>query len=174
RAGSTTSCRPSSTIRRSPNATRWPRSTRPTSWHASTWHQRPEGRPLVPPPYGTGRRWTGRASLSRGSVRCERCASPAHLAQAGGSREPPPRRVRRLGDPASPLLLRHRRAVDRRATSVGAHHRLGVVARLRDVKAIVLAAGYGRRMRPLTEHTHKTLLEVGGRTVIRWLVDSLL
>src|SRR5262249_10575771 len=39
---------------------------------------------------------------------------------------------------------------------------------------IVLAAGYGRRMRPLTEHTHKTLLEVGGRTVIRWLVDSLL
>jgi len=42
------------------------------------------------------------------------------------------------------------------------------------MKAIILAAGFGRRMRPLTDATHKTLLEVGGRTVIQWIVDALL
>jgi histidinol-phosphate/aromatic aminotransferase/cobyric acid decarboxylase-like protein/choline kinase len=42
------------------------------------------------------------------------------------------------------------------------------------MKAIVLAAGIGKRMRPLTDTTHKTLLEVGGRTVIQWIFDALL
>ena len=41
------------------------------------------------------------------------------------------------------------------------------------MKAIILAAGFGKRMRPFSDHTHKTLLEVGGRTVIQWIVDAL-
>ncbi|HEX4230547.1 MAG TPA: aminotransferase class I/II-fold pyridoxal phosphate-dependent enzyme [Bryobacteraceae bacterium] len=42
------------------------------------------------------------------------------------------------------------------------------------MKAIILAAGFGKRMRPLTDSIHKTMLMVGGRTVIQWIVDSLL
>ncbi len=41
-------------------------------------------------------------------------------------------------------------------------------------KVIILAAGYGRRMRPLTYHTHKTLLKIGQKTVIQRIIDSLL
>ncbi len=41
------------------------------------------------------------------------------------------------------------------------------------MKAIILAAGYGRRMRPLTDDCHKTLLRIGGTTIIERIVDSL-
>jgi histidinol-phosphate/aromatic aminotransferase/cobyric acid decarboxylase-like protein/choline kinase len=41
------------------------------------------------------------------------------------------------------------------------------------VKAIILAAGYARRMRPLSTHRHKTLLEIGGRSIIARIVDGL-
>ena len=34
------------------------------------------------------------------------------------------------------------------------------------MQAIILAAGYGNRMRPLTSSTHKTMLEIAGRSVI--------
>lgn len=34
------------------------------------------------------------------------------------------------------------------------------------MKALVFAAGFGERMRPLTEHTPKPLLEAGGRSLI--------
>jgi histidinol-phosphate/aromatic aminotransferase/cobyric acid decarboxylase-like protein/CTP:molybdopterin cytidylyltransferase MocA len=41
------------------------------------------------------------------------------------------------------------------------------------MKAIILTAGYGRRMRPLTNQTHKTLLSVAGRTIIERIVEGL-
>ncbi|MDY0059938.1 MAG: aminotransferase class I/II-fold pyridoxal phosphate-dependent enzyme [Myxococcota bacterium] len=42
------------------------------------------------------------------------------------------------------------------------------------MKVIILAAGLGRRMQPLTDGCHKTLLTVGGQTVLGRILDSLL
>ena len=41
------------------------------------------------------------------------------------------------------------------------------------MKAIILAAGLGRRMRPLTNTTHKTLLPIAGTTILHRLLGSL-
>ena len=42
------------------------------------------------------------------------------------------------------------------------------------MKALLLAAGYATRLRPLTDATPKPLLPVGGRPMVDWIVDRIL
>ena len=39
--------------------------------------------------------------------------------------------------------------------------------------AIILAAGVARRLAPLTDHTQKSLLPVGGRAILARMLDAL-
>ena len=42
------------------------------------------------------------------------------------------------------------------------------------IKAIILSAGQGRRLLPLTKNSPKCLLSISGRTIIEWQIDALL
>ena len=41
------------------------------------------------------------------------------------------------------------------------------------MKCLILAAGYATRLYPLTENFPKSLLDVGGKTILDWLVDDI-
>ena len=41
------------------------------------------------------------------------------------------------------------------------------------MQAVVLTAGYGRRMRPLSDYRHKALLSIGGTTILGRIMDAL-
>jgi glucose-1-phosphate thymidylyltransferase len=41
------------------------------------------------------------------------------------------------------------------------------------VKALILAAGYATRLRPLTESIPKQLLPIGGRPMVDWILDKI-
>jgi len=43
----------------------------------------------------------------------------------------------------------------------------------RPAKALLLAAGLGTRLRPLTSHTPKCLIEIGGKALLDYWVDAL-
>ena len=42
-----------------------------------------------------------------------------------------------------------------------------------ELQAVILAAGYGRRMRPLSDRCHKALLPMSGTTILGRIMDSL-
>lgn len=42
-----------------------------------------------------------------------------------------------------------------------------------NVTAIILAAGVARRLAPLTDRTQKSLLHVGGRAILAWMLEAL-
>lgn len=41
------------------------------------------------------------------------------------------------------------------------------------MKCIILAAGYATRLYPITENFPKPLLDVGGKTILDWLIDDI-
>ncbi|MEK6853009.1 MAG: sugar phosphate nucleotidyltransferase, partial [Nanoarchaeota archaeon] len=41
------------------------------------------------------------------------------------------------------------------------------------MKAIILVAGYGTRLYPLTINTPKALLEIKGKPIIQYIVDNI-
>ena len=51
--------------------------------------------------------------------------------------------------------------------------RLGALSEVVAPRGLILAAGRGERMRPLTDHCPKPLLQVRGQPLLQWWVDAL-
>ena len=98
---------------------------------------------------GRGRRRDPR----RGDHRASTAAAPASSWPAS-----PPRSSPRRASPTRP----------RRSATVSR-----LLLRDAPVKAVILAAGVARRLAPLTDHTHKCLLPVGGRSLLDRMLDAL-
>lgn len=41
------------------------------------------------------------------------------------------------------------------------------------MKCLILAAGYATRLYPLTQNFPKPLLQVGGKTILDWLIEDI-
>jgi NDP-sugar pyrophosphorylase family protein len=42
-----------------------------------------------------------------------------------------------------------------------------------ELQAVILTAGFGRRMRPLSDRAHKALLPIGETTILGRIMDAL-
>lgn len=51
--------------------------------------------------------------------------------------------------------------------------RLGALSEVAAPRGLILAAGRGERMRPLTDHCPKPLLQVRGQPLLQWWIDAL-
>lgn len=60
---------------------------------------------------------------------------------------------------------------------IKAHHWIGAretsKGTFRQLKALIIGAGQGRRLLPLTETEPKALLDVGGKSLLQWQVEAL-
>ncbi|MCH9047191.1 MAG: phosphocholine cytidylyltransferase family protein, partial [SAR324 cluster bacterium] len=41
------------------------------------------------------------------------------------------------------------------------------------MRAIIIGAGRGQRLKPLTDDSHKTLTEIKGKRILDWILDAL-
>src|SRR5207248_6507898 len=92
----------------------------------------------------------------------------------------PDRGARRCGahEPVSGTqsrLRRHARDADRgdRDRARRASSTVSRLARRARLKALILAAGYATRLRPLTDTVPKQLLPVGGRPMVDWILEKI-
>ena len=108
-------------------------------------------------------------------------SSTVDLVDADGAGIPIEERVRRRGHRplrgAEPGLRRHAGGADRRdrhrARRAPRAVRRVARGRGRGMKAIILAAGYATRLRPLTDSIAKQLLPIGGRPMMDWVCDRV-